>query len=98
MNRAVSYIVLSLGALAALAGCGTMSPEAAARLCEEQARRATGPFGQAAIGINQDGPVSGLEIGVTSDYIRGRDPMVVYEECVRSRSGQGPIRPPRLEP
>ena len=30
------------------------------------------------------------------DYLRGRDPYEVYEDCVVARSGQAPVRPPRL--
>lgn len=71
-----------------------MSPERAADLCEERARAATGPTGEVGIGINNRGKTSSsIEIGVTSDYLRGRDPYVVYDECVRARTGQGPIRP-----
>lgn len=77
-----------------LAACGPMSPERAADLCEDRARAATGPTGEVGIGINNRGETRGsVEIGITSDYIRGRDPYVVYEECVRARTGQGPIRP-----
>lgn len=81
-----------------LAACGPMSPERAADLCEDRARAATGPTGEVGIGINNRGETRGsVEIGITSDYIRGRDPYVVYEECVRARTGQGPIRPLVLE-
>ncbi len=81
-----------------LAACGPMSPERAADVCEERARAATGPTGEIGIGINNKGETRGsLEIGVTSDYIRGRDPYIVYEECVRQKTGQGPIRPLELE-
>ncbi len=81
-----------------LTACGPMSPERAADVCEERARAATGPTGEIGIGINNKGETRGsLEIGVTSDYIRGRDPYIVYEECVRQKTGQGPIRPLELE-
>jgi len=81
-----------------LAACGPMSPERAADLCEDRARAATGPTGEVGIGVNNRGETRGsVEIGITSDYIRGRDPYVVYEECVRARTGQGPIRPLVLE-
>lgn len=77
-----------------LAACGPVSPERAALMCEERARAATGPTGEVGIGINNKGETrSRVEVGVTSDYIRGRDPYVVYEECVRQKTGQGPIRP-----
>ncbi len=81
-------------ALAVLAGCGPVSPELAARQCEERARAAAGPTGEIGFGISSNGKTSaGIEIGVTSDYIRGRDPYDVYDQCVRQKTGQGPIRP-----
>lgn len=92
MRRVVSLAVLLLAA------CGPVSPERAADMCEERARAAAGPTGEVGIGINNKGEALGsFEIGVTSDYIRGRDPYIVYEECVRQKTGQGPIRPLDLE-
>jgi hypothetical protein len=76
-----------------LAACGPLSPEAAARTCEARARAATGPTGEVYIGISETGPRAGGSIGISSDYLQGRDPYVVYDQCVRQRSGQGPIRP-----
>lgn len=79
--------------------CGPVSPELAARQCEERARAATGPTGTIEIGASSDGKArGGFEIGITSDAIRGRDPYEVYDSCVRAKSGQGPIRPLVLEP
>lgn len=81
-----------------LAGCGPVSPERAADMCEERARAATGPTGEVGVGITSDGDARGrFEIGITSDYIRGRDPYDVYDSCVRQKTGQGPIRPLVLE-
>lgn len=91
--RRVVCLVLCL-----MAACGPMSPERAADLCEERARAATGPTGEIGVGINNKGEAKGsFEIGITSDYIRGRDPYIVYDECVRQKTGQGPIRPLELE-
>jgi hypothetical protein len=91
MRRAALLLLL-------LAACGPVSPERAADMCEERARAATGPTGEFGIGINNRGETrSRVEIGVTSDYIQGRDPYIVYEECVRAKTGQGPIRPLVLE-
>ena len=83
--------------LAVLTACAPMSPENAARVCEERARAATGPTGSVSIGISNKGPSVGADIGISSDYIQGRDPYVVYEQCVRQKSGQGPIRPLKLD-
>lgn len=82
-----------------LAACAPtlLSPEQAARVCEDQARAAQGPTGSVTIGANSnDGPFVGASIGVTSDFLTGRDPLEVYEQCVFQRSGQPPIRPPDL--
>lgn len=74
-----------------------MDPAAAARLCEDRARAAQGPTGRVTLGVNsQDGGFGGAEIGLSSDYLAGRDPLAVYEQCVFDRTGQAPIRPPQL--
>lgn len=88
---------LMLVPLAFVAGCGPVSPERAAEICEEKARAAQGPTGRVTIGVNSDdGPFVSGEIGVTGDYLAGRDPMIVYRDCVIARTGQEPIRPPVL--
>lgn len=86
-------------ALLLLAACdpGPMDPVRAADLCEQRALAAQGPTGSVTLGANsREGAYAGAEIGLSSDYLTGRDPLVVYEECVYQRTGQGPIRPPRL--
>lgn len=87
-------LLMGLGLLVA---CGPVSPQRAAQICEERAQAAQGPTGGVTLGASSDGDryVTG-EIGLSSDYLRGRDPMDVYESCVYSRTGQPPIRPPRL--
>ncbi len=79
-----------------LAACGPMSPDRAANLCEDRARAALGPTGEVGIGIGSNGTKGSVEIGVTSDYLQGRDPYEVYDSCVRQKTGQGPIRPLEL--
>ena len=79
--------------LLTLASCGPVSPERAAKMCEERARAATGPTGEIGVGVGNQGATGRFEVGVTSDYIQSRDPFIVYEECVRQKTGQGPIRP-----
>lgn len=89
---------IALPLLIGLAACGPVSPELAARQCEERANAAVAPTGEVGVGINSDGKVrSGIKIGVTSDYLRGADPYQVYESCVRQKTGQGPIRPLELD-
>lgn len=75
-----------------------MSPERAADFCEDRARAATGPTGSVGISVNNKGTTrTRASIGVTSDYLLGKDPYKVYDDCVRRKSGQGPIRPLILE-
>lgn len=89
--------VQALSGLLLLAACGPVSPERAADMCEDRARAATGPTGEIGVGVGSEGASGRVEIGITSDFIRGRDPYIVYEECVRQKTGQGPIRPLVLE-
>ena len=76
-----------------LVACGPVSPELAAEQCEERARAAAGPTGELRIGGGSEGFHSGIEVGITSDFLMGRDPYLVYESCVYNKTGQGPIRP-----
>ncbi len=90
---------VALLALPLLAACAQqpVTPLEAARICEERARAAQAPSGSARIGATSRGEVStGISIGVTGDFLRGRDPYAVYEECVFDRTGAAPVRPPRL--
>jgi len=83
----------------ALAACTPVpvSPERAAEICEEKARAAQGPTGRVTVGTNSStGGFGAVEIGVTSDFLRGLDPVDVYEECVYNRTGNAPVRPPVL--
>lgn len=85
--------------LAGLAACDLPPPDPArvADQCEQRARDAQAPTGALTLGTNSrsGGFVEG-SVGLTSDFLRGRDPVQVYEECVFSRTGEMPIRPPRL--
>ena len=93
------FIMAAPLALLALSACEPVpvDPERAARQCEERARAAQGPTGQVSVGVNsEDGPQAGVAIGLSGDYLAGRDPLQVYEQCVVDRTGALPIRPPRL--
>ena len=80
--------------LAALSACGPMSPENAAKFCEDRAYAALGPTGAVGVSHSSSGNTySFIQLGITSDFIFGRDPYDVYESCVHEKSGQGPIRP-----
>ena len=83
--------------VAGLAACTPISPERAADRCEERARAAQGPQVGVTVGANSNsGPFASGSISISSDAIRGRDPVAVYEECVFDLTGQEPIRPVRL--
>lgn len=89
----------ALIALVLLAGCNIPppSPEEVAQQCEARARAAQGPTGRLIVGANSSGgSYASGEIGVTGDYLMGRDPLAVYNECVIRRTGQAPYRPPVL--
>lgn len=90
---------IALAGVLALSACAPVpvDPLRAAQQCEERARAAQGPTGSVTIGVNsQTGPSVGAAIGVTGDFLAGRDPVEVYESCVFEKTGQAPIRPPVL--
>lgn len=83
----------------ALAACELPPPDPArvADECEERARAAQGPTASVTIGANnRSGGFAEGSIGITSDFLRGIDPVQVYERCVFDRTGAIPIRPPKL--
>ncbi len=97
MTRLSLLLIPAAAGLLAACEPQPISPERAAAVCEERARAAQGPTGAIEVGASsEDGPFGGVEIGLSGDYLAGRDPLAVYEECVIQRSGQPPIRPPRL--
>lgn len=93
MMRALGLACAAL----ALIGCGQITPQAAADRCEDRARAAQGPEIGLTMGANSNsGPFASGSISITSDAIRGRDPVEVYESCVFGLTGELPIRPVRL--
>ena len=89
--------VLPVLVLAAVASCGPVNPEIAAQRCEARARAAQGPTGAVEFGVNsKSGAFTRAEIGVSSDFLRSRDPAQVYDACVLQMTGELPIRPPVL--
>ncbi|MEP1388936.1 MAG: hypothetical protein ABJO29_05180 [Yoonia sp.] len=90
---------LSIISIALLAGCALPPPDPAlvADQCEQRARDAQGPTGEVTVGFNnRSGGFADASVGVTSDFLRGLDPIAVYERCVFQRTGELPIRPPVL--
>jgi len=85
--------------VATLTACTSVppDPEIVARQCEDRARAAQGPTGSVTLGTNsRSGPFARTEITLSSDFLAGRDPMAVYEQCVYQRTGQPPIWRPEL--
>ncbi len=88
MRRAV------LSLLMVLAACGPMTVQQAERECFERARLAKAPRGSVQIGGTSNGKLAGgLDLHVSTDYLTGKDPSVVYETCVMAKSGEPPSRP-----
>lgn len=92
-------MIRALPLLLGLAACAPapISPERVADICEERARAAQGPTGSVTVGTNSEtGGFGSVELGVTTDFLAGRDPVAVYNACVFDRTGAAPIRPPVL--
>lgn len=87
MKRALALLIL-------LAACGPVSLQQAERACFDRARLAQQPRGSVGVGVNSNGKTSGvLELEVSSDFLQGRDPSAVYDQCVMQRSGMPPSQP-----
>ncbi|WBU58263.1 hypothetical protein [Paracoccus sediminicola] len=91
--KGAALLALAAGSLA-LAACGPLPLADAERACLDDARAATGPRGEARVGVGTDGDgldtFGRFEVSVSSDYIMGRDPAEVYNRCVQRRSGGVP--------
>ena len=87
MRRALALLLL-------LAACGPMTVEQAERACFERALLAQHPRGEVGFGIGSGGQTMGdVDLTITSDWLTGKDPSVVYETCVMAKSGEPPLRP-----
>lgn len=88
------FPMLALLPLALLAACGPMPVDQAMKQCVEPARLAQKPRGEIGIRVDNQGNVgTRFEIGVSTDYLQGRDPDQVFAQCVQNRSGQPPLYP-----
>ena len=77
-----------------LVACGPVSLQQAEKACFDRARLAQQPRGSVGVGINSNGQTSGLlDLQVSSDFLQGRDPSAVYDQCVYQKSGQAPSQP-----
>ena len=92
-------VYIGLAAMAGLTGCTKPEPitvERAMAICTDRARSAVKPDVNVGVGVGIGKRVrTGVGIGIelSSDYLKGRDPEEVYEECVVSKSGEKPSEP-----
>ena len=85
---------LCLLGLLGLTACGPIPLAMAEQQCIEPAQLAQRLQGSFGIVADSNGNVgTTLSIGISSDYLAGRDPNQVYAQCVFQRSGQNPSRP-----
>ncbi len=74
--------------------CGPVPLALAEQQCIESAQLAQRPRGSIGIVADSRGNVgANLTIGVSSDYVQGRDPDQVYATCVQNKSGMRPSQP-----
>jgi hypothetical protein len=86
--------VLLMSLMLTLAACGPVTVADAERQCLARAYDATGPHGSVAVGVGGNGQARGkVSLGVTSDFLMGRDPSAVFDQCVYQKSGQPPTQP-----
>lgn len=80
--------------LIGLASCGPIPVDVAMEQCIEPARLAQHPRGSIGIGADSRGNLAtSVTIGISTDYLAGRDPDQVFASCVQGRSGQYPPVP-----
>jgi len=85
---------LSCLGLVLLAACGPIPRADAERNCFQRAWLAAHPRGSVAFGIGSGGRKgAGAAIAISGDYLMGRDPSAVYDQCVMQQSGQPPSQP-----
>ena len=87
MKRALCLLIV-------LSACGPVSLPQAEKACFDRARLAQHPRGSVGLGVNSNGKTSGLlELQVSSDFLQGRDPAAVYDQCVYQKTGLPPSQP-----
>lgn len=74
------------------AACTKLTVEQAERRCLLEARQVRNPFAGSEVAVGT-GYKATLDLTISTDYLRGRDPNDVFRSCVRRRSGQLPSRP-----
>ena len=85
-----------MAALAGAAGLGPRIPPTPAQVeaaCLREARAATAPTGEVAVGIGTGGMRSRVQVDLSTDMLRGNDPATVYAQCYSRLSGAAPQFP-----
>jgi hypothetical protein len=85
--------LLALLPVLAIAACGPIPVQQAERICLERAHEAVQPRGHIAVGGGTDGAKASVGLTISSDFLLGRDPSAVFDQCVLQRSGQAPSQP-----
>ncbi len=75
-------VMVAAAVCSGVAACAPLTPEAVRRACVERADAAGSPRGSVALGIGSGGMAGSLGIEVSDDFLRGRDPALVYERCM----------------
>lgn len=93
--RTAIFRALPLAVL--VSACGPIPVDQAETSCLRDAELAQRPRGEARIGVTAGGGgysgASGrLDLDVSTDYLAGKDPSAVFNQCVMRRSGQMPTR------
>ncbi len=92
-------VYIGLATMVGISGCADPKPitvERAMAQCTDRARSAVKPDVNVGVGVGIGKRVStgvGIGIELSSDYLKGRDPEDVYEECVVAKSGEKPTQP-----
>jgi hypothetical protein len=93
MTQQALMLLPVLASLLLIAACGPISVADAERQCLDRAYAASGPHGEVAVGVADGKARSQVTLDISTDYLLGRDPSVIYDQCVRRKSGQPPTRP-----
>ena len=99
MMRLMPIGMIAMMGLSACADPKPITVERAMAQCTDRARSAVKPDVNVGVGVGIGRKVrTGVGIGIelSSDYLKGRDPVEVYEECVVAKSGEKPTQPLEL--
>lgn len=80
---------LAILLLVPVVACGPVPIDQAERECASRAHLAQKPQSSIGILFNSNGTTQvGGSIGISTDYLQGRDPNDVFRACVQDRAGQ----------